>query len=278
MALSVSDATSPIIARNGSSQCLLRQFSLHWSTALKPEHATYPPLDVVKPIAPGIWIVDSGPLRVMGIPVPVRMTVIQLVDGGLLLHSPTRFDFDLRKQLEQIGAIEHLVAPNSAHWSFVKEWQSHVPGAVTWAAPGLRHRTQVRRSGVRIDHDLAAAAPEAWSKDLDQVLVPGAGGFNEVALYHKSSRTLVLTDLVLNLEPEKLPFIIRPAARLLGVTAPVGKAPVYLRMIIKWKREAAKAAAERLVAFQPKRVIFSHGQWFHKDGAALLRQSLDWLL
>ncbi len=42
---------------------------------MKPEDATYPPLDVAKPVAPGIWIVDSGPLSVMGIPVPVRMTV-----------------------------------------------------------------------------------------------------------------------------------------------------------------------------------------------------------
>jgi hypothetical protein len=244
---------------------------------MTPEDAPYPPLDVPKPVAKGIWIVDSGPLRVVGIPVPVRMTVIQLGNGGLLLHSPTRFDTELRTQLEQIGAIEHLVAPNSAHWTFVKEWQNHVPGALTWAAPGLRDRAQVRRAGVRIDHDLEAAVPDVWAKDLYQVLVPGAG-FAEIALYHKSSRTLVLTDLVLNLEPEKLPLIIRPAARLLGVTTPVGKAPFYLRMIVNRKREEAKAAAQRLVAFQPKRVIFSHGRWFHKDGAALLRQSLDWLL
>jgi hypothetical protein len=171
---------------------------------MKSEDATYPPVDVAKRIATGIWIVDSGPLSVMGIPVPVRMTVFQLGNGGLLLHSPTRFDPQLRKQLEQIGAVEHLVAPNSAHWTFVKAWQNHMPGALTWAAPGLRHRAKVRRAGVRIDHDLAAAAPDVWAKDLDQVLVPGAGGFAEIALYHKRSRSLVLTDLVLNLEPEKL--------------------------------------------------------------------------
>jgi Domain of unknown function (DUF4336) len=244
---------------------------------MKPDHATYPPLDVPKPVAAGIWIVDSGPPRVVGIPVPVRMTVIQLGNGGLLLHSPTRFGPELRKQLEQIGEIEHLVAPNSAHWTFVTEWQNHVPGALTWAAPGLQHSAQVRRAGVRTDRDLEAAAPEVWAIDLDQVLIPGAG-FAEVALYHKSSRSLVLTDLVLNLEPEKLPFIVKPAARLLGVTAPVGKAPFYLRMIINRKRDEAKAAAKRLVAFQPKRVIFSHGRWFDKDGTALLRRSLEWLL
>ncbi|TIN32662.1 MAG: hypothetical protein E5Y32_33125 [Mesorhizobium sp.] len=103
---------------------------------MKPEDATYPPLDVAKPVAPGVWIVDSGPLSVMGIPVPVRMTVIQLGNGGLPLHSPTRFAFELRRQLEQIGLILHLVAPNRAHWTFLKEWQSHVQGLPTWAAPG----------------------------------------------------------------------------------------------------------------------------------------------
>jgi len=36
---------------------------------------TYPPLDVPKPVADGIWIVDSGPLRVFGVlGLPIRMT------------------------------------------------------------------------------------------------------------------------------------------------------------------------------------------------------------
>src|SRR4051812_5586425 len=69
---------------------------------------SYPPLDVPKPIAKNLWNVDSGPLRVMGlIPLPVRMTIIRLADGGLLLHSPTRFDFDMARELEQIGPIRH---------------------------------------------------------------------------------------------------------------------------------------------------------------------------
>ena len=63
---------------------------------------SYSPLDVPKPIAKNLWNVDSGPLRVMGlIPLPVRMTIIRLADGGLLLHSPTRFDFDLARELEK---------------------------------------------------------------------------------------------------------------------------------------------------------------------------------
>ena len=55
---------------------------------MKPEKVTYPPLDVLKRVADNIWIVDSGPLRALGMPLPIRMTVIKLRDGGLLLHSP----------------------------------------------------------------------------------------------------------------------------------------------------------------------------------------------
>ena len=54
---------------------------------------TYPPLDVPKPVADGVWIVDSGPLRVFGLlGLPIRMTALQLSSGDMLLHSPTRFD------------------------------------------------------------------------------------------------------------------------------------------------------------------------------------------
>ncbi|WP_244622976.1 DUF4336 domain-containing protein [Microvirga brassicacearum] len=243
---------------------------------MKPDQITYPPLNVPKTVIDGVWIVDSGPLRAMGLPIPVRMTVIRLSGGALLLHSPTPFDVRLNDDLEQLGRIEHLIAPNSGHWTFVREWQAHHPDVVTWAVPGLRERRQVRRSGIRLNHDLGASAPDEWREEIEQIIVPGLAGFAEVVLYHKASRTMVLTDLVQNFEPEKLPRLVRPLAHLAGVTG--GRAPFYLRTIVKLKGLEAKAAAERLIALGPERIIFSHGQWFEEDGTARLRKSLEWLL
>ncbi|HEV7254340.1 MAG TPA: DUF4336 domain-containing protein [Mesorhizobium sp.] len=246
---------------------------------MKAEEIAYPPLDTPKPVAENLWIVDSGPIKVMGLlPLPIRMTVIRLSGGGLLLHSPTPFRFALKQELDALGRVEHLVAPNSAHWTFVKEWQSHLPDALTWAAPGLRDRAPVRKSGVRLDRDLGEAAPEAWAGEIEQVVVPGGGGFAELAFFHKPTRSLVLTDLVLNLEPRKLPLAMRPLAYVTGITAPGGRAPIYLRKIVRAEGERARAAARRLVALGPERVIFTHGKWFEQDGAARLRRSLSWLL
>lgn len=237
---------------------------------------TYPPLNVPKAVTDGIWIVDSGPLRAMGLPIPVRMTVIRLSGGALLLHSPTQFDARLNDDLEQLGRIEHLIAPNTAHWTFVREWQAHHPDVVTWAAPGLRERRQVRRSSIRLNHDLSSSAPDEWREEIEQIIVPGLGGFAEVVLYHKASRTMVLTDLVQNFEAKKLPWLVRPLGHLAGVTG--GKAPIYLRTIVKLKGREAKAPAERLIALAPERIIFAHGRWFEEEGTARLRKSLEWLL
>ncbi len=239
--------------------------------------ATYPPLDVLKPVADGVWIVDSGPLRALGIPLPVRMTVVRLADGALWLHSPTRFDAGLHRAIAALGPIRHLVAPNIAHWTYLKDWQAQCPEALTWAAPNLRERRQVRRSGLRVDRILEDAAPPDWAADLRQVVVPGGFGFREVAFFHGASRTLILTDLVLNLEPAKMPALLRPFLRLARMTPPHGEPPPYLRLVIRLRRRDAARAAADLVGLAPERVVFAHGLWFAADGAARLRRSLRWL-
>ncbi len=271
-------AASGTAAESGPGQDGGAASRLLGGTGMAPADAGYPPLDTPKEIADGVFVVDSVMPMGMGVTLPVRMTVVRLPDGSVLLHSPTRFDFALRARIEAIGPIRHLVAPNVAHWTFVQDWQRQVPGVVTWAAPGLRERRQVRESGVRLDHDLGEAAPEAWGGAIGLVVVPGGLGFREVALFHAASRTLVLTDLVLNLEPAKLPLALRPVVRLFGSVPPDGMPPPYLRAVIRMRRADARTAAERLLAPGAERVVFAHGAWFRRDGTASLRRSLRWLL
>lgn len=244
----------------------------------RSDAAGYPPFDVPKPVAEGVWVVDSAPLSSLGLSLPVRMTVIRLANGDLLLHSPTRCTVGLRRELGRLGRVRHLVAPSFAHWTFLQAWQQSYPDAVTWAAPGLRGRAPVRKSGVRFDRELGDAAPAEWAGEMRQAIIRGGAGFAEAALFHVPTRTLVLTDLVLNIEPRMVPAPVRPVARALGVLAPDGRAPAYLRAIVKLRRGEAAAAASRVLEWNPERVIFAHGRWFERDGEAALRRSLRWLV
>ena len=230
----------------------------------------YEPLDVPKPVTEGVWIVDS----VLGPNIPVRMTVIRLASGELLLHSPTRYRAALQAALEPLGRIRHLVAPSTVHWVFAKPWRGALPQAELWAAPGLRERGQVRRSGLVIDHELEDAAPAAWAGELDHGVVHGRFGFCEVAMFHRPSRTALFCDLVQNFEPAKLPWPLLPVARLLGNLAPAGRAPAHLRGVVG---DRGREAGRRIVEWAPERVIVGHGKPYETDAAEQLRRSLAWL-
>ncbi len=138
----------------------------------------YPPLGTPKPLAPDVFIVDSLMPGAIGKLTPARMTVIRLPGGDLLLHSPTPYSGELQRQLEQLGRIRHLMAPNVVHWMFVKDWQQACPAATVWAAPGLGKRRQVRRSGLRIDHELSEATPSAWGEEHRAPLGAGRPRFH----------------------------------------------------------------------------------------------------
>lgn len=237
--------------------------------------ATYPPLNVPKPVAEGIWIVDSGPMNAMGLKLPIRMTVCRLANGDLLLHSPTPYSAEVASAVEALGRVRHLVAPNIAHWTFLADWQRAYPDAATWAAPGLRDRAQVRASALRINAELGDAAPAEWSDTLDQGVVAG-GGFNEVWFFHRQSRTLVLVDLIENLEPDKLPPIARLVMQVSAATR--GTTALHLRLPVRLGGAEAKQAIRRIVALEPDRVIFAHGRPFESDGAAQLKRAFSWLV
>jgi hypothetical protein len=243
--------------------------------ASERERISYPPLDTLKEVAPGVWIVDST-TAAAGLALPIRMTVLRLADGGLLLHSPTPITAALRVGLEQLGTVRHLVAPTIAHWTFLPDWQQAFPGAAVWAVPGLRDRAQVRASGLRIDHDLGHEAPQAWVEEIQQGLVEGGAGFTEAYFFHRPSRTLVLVDLIQNLEPEKLP----PASGLLAraAQATIGRTAAHVRLVTRLGGARAREQIRRIVALEPERVIFAHGDWFAAGASERLKRAFDWML
>lgn len=228
-------------------------------------------------VSDDIWIADDAPINAGGLELPVRMTVIRLSNGDLVLHSPVRYSPVLRGELERLGPIRYLLAPNIAHWMFLSDWQREVPQAATFAARGLSARKQVRAAGIRIDRELGDTTPDEWTADLETVSV-NAPMFSEVEVFDKRSRTLVLTDLVQNLDPDRLSGSAETAAKLLGIAKPGGKAPIYLRLLLRLGGRSVRAAAERLVRLGPERVIFAHGDWFESDGSERLRRSLRWLV
>jgi hypothetical protein len=230
----------------------------------------YEPINVYKPVAPDIGIVD-GPLEyltVAGIRLPLpfttRMTVVRLSNGDLFLHSPVRFDGKLADALQGLGTVRHLVSPNQFHYAHIGEWAKAFPDATSWAAPRVRGRARARHVDVRFTRDLAADPPDEWSREIDQTLFPG-GYFKEVIFFHKASRTLILTDTIINLELDKVDEPWRTATRLTGMYHPDGGIFFGMRLPLLLQRRKAKAAIGKIHSWRPRRILLSHGRWFEAD-------------
>lgn len=108
----------------------------------KDAYELYTPLNTLKQVAPEIWVVDGPEIR-FGIPGfklahPTRMTVVRLPRGGLWLHWPTPPTTPLVHSLEQIGPVEHLIAPNNFDYWWIADWEAQFPSAAAWGPPGFR--------------------------------------------------------------------------------------------------------------------------------------------
>ncbi|MDQ6702625.1 MAG: DUF4336 domain-containing protein [Pseudomonadota bacterium] len=237
----------------------------------------YTPLNVLKPTAPGVWIVDGPEIHFgylgLKFPFPTRMTLIRLPDGGLWVHSPTSLTDALAGQVLQAGPVQFLIAPNTLHYWWIPDWKTRFPDAVVYAAPGLER--SVKRP-FPIDQVLGNAPPPAWAGIIDQVVVRG-DMLTEIAFFHYPSRTLVLTDLIENFELQRTRSLLyRLLLRLAGADDPDGKAPIDLQLTFWRHRKALRAEVEAMIAWNPERIIIAHGRWYEGNCAAELRRAFRW--
>jgi hypothetical protein len=83
-----------------------------------------------------IWVAEQ-PLKFLGLPVGTRMTVILRADNSLLLISPIKIDRQLKQQLDNLGTVKYIIAPNLFHHLFLEHCQQLYPEAKLIAPLGI---------------------------------------------------------------------------------------------------------------------------------------------
>jgi hypothetical protein len=178
------------------------------------------------------------------------MTVVRLSNDDLLLHSPIKFDEALASELQRMGAIRHLVSPNQFHYAHIGEWSKAFPDAITWASPRVRQRARARHIHVTFARDLTPDPPEEWRQDIDQTLFPG-GYFKEFVFFHKTSKSLILTDAIINIELRKMPEPWRTATKLTGMYYPRGQIFFGMRLPLLLQRRKARRRSRKSTLGNP---------------------------
>ena len=96
--------------------------------------------------------IDELPLRFFEMQLGTRMTVIQMKNDTLFLHSPTKLTPVLEKQLDKLGKVSIIVSPNKLHHLYVNSDIDNYPNAKIYAAPGLeKKRKDIQFNGTLED-------------------------------------------------------------------------------------------------------------------------------
>lgn len=220
----------------------------------------------------GLWLFDGPIVEVAGFRYPTRMIVIRLAAGGLLICSPIALDAETQRQVEALGDVRWLVAPNALHHLFLKDWQDAYPGARTYAPPGLRQK----RPDIRFDEDLTDQAPADWGEAVDQVIVRGNLITAEVVFFHHPSRTVIFTDLIQHFGPGWFSGWRALVARLDRMTGPLPEVPQKFRNTFV-DRKAARRSIHRMLDWPAEKVVMAHAPPVRSEGRAFIARAFRWL-
>ncbi|KLV04671.1 hypothetical protein ABT56_14165 [Photobacterium aquae] len=216
---------------------------------------------------------DGESVSFMGLPFSTRMTVAKLEDGTLWVHSPIRLTETLKAQVDAVGEVRYLIAPNHLHHLFLQEWQQAYPNAISYGTKEVINK----REGLHFGGELVSGGDYPWKGELESLLFTGSPLMEECVFFHHPSRTLIVTDLIENFPPSDFTRLQRFAAKLTGILAPNGKMPIDWRMSFLFHRKEARAHAQRIMAWQPQRIIMAHGECVDTGAMVFLTRSFGWL-
>jgi Domain of unknown function (DUF4336) len=170
-----------------------------------------------------IWTFDQvqGILYVV---VPIRMTVVKLVGGGLLVYAPvapTGECLELMAELVQThGDVKYIILPTISgleHKIFVGPFARAFPQAQVWVTPNQwSFPVNLPLSWLGLPLGRTHILPEDSSQtpfgdEFDYAILStidlGPGQFAEVAFLHRRSRTLLVTDTIVSISIEPPPIL-----------------------------------------------------------------------
>ena len=223
-----------------------------------------------------IWTHDQIQ-GVVNVNVPVRQTVVKLsreAGGGLLVYNPVAPTPQLLKMMRNLekehGPVRHIVLGTVAleHKATFGPFAQRFPDATVWLQPGQwafpvglpieflgvtqrgRKLREIPTSNISTGYKYWAErdpVPE-WATDFDaETLGPfkfkSVGAFSETAMFHKPSKTLLVTDTVVSVTAEP-PKIIQEDPR-----AMLFHARDSIDEIVQDTEEARKKGWRRMVQF-----------------------------
>ena len=215
-----------------------------------------------------LWVHEDS-MKLGPTTLPLRMTIVRLTNGGLWVHSPTALSAELKRDVDALGTVSTLVAPNNAHNLWLLEWDSAYPDANVYVARGIPKKLPALADYRFID----AQAQALWSDDLVLENMGGVPFFDESAFLHRASKSLIVTDIVQNHRGREHTGFAKVMTRL--VLEPIGFKDICIAPPLRFKfmikdRPAFMMFINAIQGWDFDRIIVTHGDIIEDDAKGTL--------
>jgi hypothetical protein len=227
---------------------------------------------MLQQLGESIWAHEQR-VRFGGLALWHRMTVISLARGGLVIHSPTVVDAELRDEIFHLGPVVAIIAPSWWHDMYLRESLRTFPEAKLYGAATLVKWNP----SLPFTDTLSDSSPLLWNNEMLQRHITGIGLFlDEVVFYHKQSRSLIVADLLFNISRSDA-WLTRTLARVvIGPYPGCRFARLYRPFVFDGPR--FRAAIELILEWDIDQIIVGHGAVVQKGGKDVLREAFRSIL
>jgi hypothetical protein len=232
---------------------------------------------MLRAIATDLWVAEQ-PLKYFGLDVGTRMTVIRLSQDKLVIIAPIQLQDETVDQLNQLGNVSDIIAPNLYHYLFLNQCKQRYPNAIVWATAGLQDKCP----DLLIDQGLSnhtiqllnglEATQVAGFNTLD---IKGYMPLDEWVFFHAKTRTLIITDLAFHFDRQSSPSA-QLMSRVLGGYQQLR--PSLLEKLATRDKEQVRQSLQPILAWDFDRVIMAHGSIIEQDGKRQFQRGYEWFL
>lgn len=227
---------------------------------------------MLEAFAPNLYVAEGPTVPFFGFPYPTRMALARLADGNLWVWSPIALSGELASAVAALGTVRYIVSPNKIHHLFLSEWAKRWPEARLYAPPGLARK----RSDLHFAAELGDQPDPAWAAEIDQVIFRGSVAMQEVAFFHRPSRTAIIGDLIQRHRESSLSGWKGMVMRLDGLVGQHGSTPREWRASFL-RRAATRAARDQVLGWKAERLLIAHGECAQTGATPIIARALRWI-
>jgi hypothetical protein len=204
---------------------------------------------MLEEIAPNLSL-QRHPLRMAGCKMGRVVTLIRLLTGKLVIHSTARFSHEHISEISEYGVPAWLADATNFHDTCAKQGRQAFPDLPYLVPSGFQSYDSLRCTSID-------TVPPEWNDEIEVIKVAGMPKIQEHAFYHRTSKTLIVADLLFNIPPEAG----RWTHGFLRATAGIREYPGMSRLFrycIKDRAAFAKSM-RTIAALDFERIVVAHG-------------------